>query len=113
MSFFPIIIVAMVFGTVITIIKMGLEHSRHKSLTRQDMTDNSMRASELELLISSAVSAAVEPLMERIDDLESDRLLSTSGKMLIGNTDLDDRTESSRTTETKPDSTLNHPKSHA
>jgi|GEM_PF-677071 hypothetical protein len=79
----PVVIVAIVFGTVLLIVKMGLEFGKQKMLAQRDSNGSSIRVSELEAMIDSAVSDAIEPLVARVDELESEKLLATSKELLL------------------------------
>lgn len=79
----PVFIVAIVFGTLLLIIKMGLEYGKQKMLSKRDSSGSSLRVSELEAMIESAVSDAIEPLVARVDELESEKLLATSRDLLL------------------------------
>jgi len=79
----PVVIVAIVFGTLLLIIKMGLEYGKQKMLSQRDGSGSSLRVSELEAMIESAVSDAIQPLVARVDELESEKLLATSRDLLL------------------------------
>ncbi len=79
----PVAIVAIVFGTVLLAIKMGLEYKKQKMLSQGGHGGSSLRVSELEAMIESAVNDAIEPLIARVDELESEKLLATSKKLLL------------------------------
>ena len=67
----PLAIIALVFSFVLMIIKMAQEHETQKlSLTRG--ADKSLTVSELNEMVEAAVQEAIEPLKERIRELERD-----------------------------------------
>lgn len=74
------IIVAMVLAFTLVVVKMGLDYSKSKLLeVGEDAPDSTLLLSELEEMISSAVSDATEPLRERIDQLEQKQLPAGPG----------------------------------
>ncbi len=79
----PVIIVLIVFGSILTLIKMLLTHNRDKMLAQTSMEGSSMRLSELENMVTDRISEAIEPLASRVDELESAHLLETSKQMLL------------------------------
>ncbi len=91
----PVVIVAIVFGSVLLIIKMGLEYGKQKMLSQRDGSGSSLRVSELEAMIDSAVSDAIEPLVARVDELESEKLLTTSRELLLEEGDILEQSTSS------------------
>ena len=75
-----VIIVAMVLAFTLVVVKMGLDYSKSKLLeVGEDAPDSTLLMSELEEMISSAVSDATEPLRERIDQLEQKQLPAGPG----------------------------------
>jgi len=76
-------IVGIVFLFAFLVVKMGIDYSKAKLAAGDSDSGSSMRVSELEQMINSAVSDAVEPLISRLDDLESEKLLATSEKLLL------------------------------
>jgi len=76
-------IVGIVFLFTFLVIKMGIDYSKAKLSAGDYDSGSSMRVSELEEMINSAVSVAVEPLISRLDDLESDKLLAASDNLLL------------------------------
>ena len=79
----PVIVVLIVFGSILTMIKMLLTHSRDKMLAQNSAEGSSMRLSELENMVADRISEAIEPLVSRVDELESAHLLETSKQMLL------------------------------
>jgi len=66
-----VIIVAMVLAFTLVVVKMGLDYSKSKLLeVGEAPSDSTMLLSELEDMISTAVADAVEPLKDRIEQLE-------------------------------------------
>jgi len=87
----PIVAIALAFTFLV--IKLGVDHSKAKMLAHNVSADSSLRVSELEEMIESSVATAVAPLISRIDDLESEKLLATSERLLLD--DGDDSAEQS------------------
>ena len=79
----PILVVAIVFGSILTMIKMLLNHSRDKMLAQTSSEGSSMRLSELESMVTDRIHEAIEPLISRVDELESAHLLETSKQILL------------------------------
>ncbi|MDA0378501.1 MAG: hypothetical protein O3C45_04950 [Bacteroidetes bacterium] len=73
----PVAIVALVMGSFLLFIKMLLDYNKDKMLTsgRQDASSNTLLLSELQEMINQSVQQAVEPLHERVDQLEQLALL--------------------------------------
>lgn len=70
-----VVIVAMVLGFTLIVVKMGLDYSKSKLLEVGDQPpDATLLMSELEDMIASAVSDAVDPLQKRLDQLEQKQL---------------------------------------
>lgn len=92
----PVAIVAIIFGSFLLLMKMILTH-RQGTRTLPPVEDNStMRLSELEAMMTDRVNQAIEPLVSRIDELESMQLLATSEKMLLEEGDNSEKPSSSR-----------------
>ena len=67
----PAIILAIIFGFVFMIVKMGMDHERAKLKLKEGVGENSMTTSELKSLIDEAVQDAIAPLERRIEELAS------------------------------------------
>jgi hypothetical protein len=80
----PEAIVAIIFGSFLILMKMILSHKGQNQLAQTVSEANSMALSELQEIIDDAINQRVEPLMARIDELESAQLLGTSERMLLG-----------------------------
>ena len=65
----PLAIISLVFSFVLMIIKMAQDHEKHK-LNFSKGSDKSLTVSELNDIVAAAVEEAVEPLKERIRQLE-------------------------------------------
>jgi len=65
------------------LMKMILSHKQNNRALPPVDSGSSMRLSELENMMNDRVNQAVEPLVARIDELESFQLLAASEKMLI------------------------------
>ncbi|MDZ4698739.1 MAG: hypothetical protein SH809_03440 [Rhodothermales bacterium] len=75
----PVFIVAIVFGTLLAMTKMSIDHARWKLSNRQrpelpagSASGDSLTTSELRQLIEQAVEHANQPLRQRIDELEEE-----------------------------------------
>lgn len=79
----PVVIVAIVFGSFLVLMKMILDHKKQNQLPPRVDEGSSMRLSELNEHIRATVQEAVEPLVARIDELESAQLMAASEKILI------------------------------
>ncbi len=93
-----VIIVAMVLGFTLIVVKMGLDHSKTKLQELNEApSDATLLMSELEDMIASSVSEAVEPLKFRIEQLESRKLSeSTTAKRLDLPASQEDKSESNQ-----------------
>lgn len=80
----PVAIVAIIFGSLLMFLKMILEHKKQNIALPTVHEGNSMKFSELEQHILATVQEAIEPLVARIDELESAHLLGSSERLLIG-----------------------------
>ena len=80
----PVAIVAIIFGSFLLLMKMILTHKQGNRALPPVESGSSVMLSELEQMIDDRVNQAIEPLVARIDELESAQLLATSEKMLIG-----------------------------
>jgi len=72
----PVLIVLIVMMASLAFVKMGLDYSRDKlALENQEgRSDNELGMSELRKMIQEAVREAVDPIAERVDQMET-RLL--------------------------------------
>ena len=72
---FPALLLAIIFGFVIVIVKMAMDHEKEKlRLKAGTRSDNSLRESELKALIREAVEEANAPLLARVERLEQKAL---------------------------------------
>lgn len=92
----PVAIIAVIFGSFLLMMKMILEHKRQNAAQPTVQEGNSMKFSELEQHILATVQEAIEPLVARIDELESAQLLGSSERLLIGES-VDKSSESAKT----------------
>jgi hypothetical protein len=79
-----IAIVGIVFGSFLLFVKMILEHKKQNVVLPTVQEGSSMKYSELEERILTTVHEAMEPLIARIDELESAQLLASSENLLLG-----------------------------
>jgi hypothetical protein len=66
-----VLILAIIFGFVGFIVKMGLDHKNARLMQHGGGGENSLRVSELQGLIREAVEEATAPLEERQEALET------------------------------------------
>ncbi len=83
----PVAIVGIIFGSFLLLFKMLLEHKRQNMALPTVQEGASMKYSELEQRILATVNEAIEPLVARIDELESAQLLASSERLLLGDSD--------------------------
>jgi len=76
-------IIAIIFGSFLLLMKMLLNQKSENALPQNIQEGSSMALSELEEMIASTINQAVEPLVARLDELESSHLLATSEKLLL------------------------------
>ena len=79
----PVAIVAIVFGSFLLLMKMILSHRQEARALPPVDSGSTMRLSELESMMERKVQEALEPLVTRIDDLESLQLEAMTEKLLI------------------------------
>ena len=79
----PVAIVAIIFGSFLLLMKMILSHRQENRVLPPVNSGSSVLLSEIEQMMEDRVKQAMEPLVARIDELESAQLLATSEKMLI------------------------------
>lgn len=86
-----VLILAIIFGFVGFIVKMGLDHKNAMLMQHGGGGENSLPVSELKALIREAVDEAMEPLEERlealetrVDEQEAYQLKSTTEVLLLG-----------------------------
>ena len=84
--FVPVFIVAIVFGSALTFVKMIVEYKKHqdKQLPAGG-NEGALRTSELEAIIRRAVEDAIEPLQERLDALDGRLLTEPAAPKELGN----------------------------
>ncbi|MDA1028055.1 MAG: hypothetical protein O3B41_03260 [Bacteroidetes bacterium] len=95
----PVAIVAIIFGSLLMFVKMVLEHKKQNIALPTVHEGNSMKFSELEQHILATVQEAIEPLVARIDELESAQLLGSSERLLLSDS-ADKSSQSSKTKST-------------
>jgi len=80
----PVLVVALVFGSVVLVVKMVLDYNRQKLLSGSGTEDNSLGTGELKRIIREAVDESLYPIVSRLEATENrldeaDQLLLESG----------------------------------
>jgi len=84
-----IVIISIFAGTVMSIVRMVLSYKERKSMTSTGShTGSSLTTSELERMMKRAVEEATEPLVRKIDDLESEMAVGKTPRLEAARTDL-------------------------
>ena len=80
----PVAIIAIILGSFLLFIKMILSHRQDNRTLPPVENGPSLLMSELEQMMDDRVNQAMEPLVSRIDELESIQLMAASEKILLG-----------------------------